>query len=168
MIRWLGILLGAALAGAAVALVWPHYASAPTRPAPSVSAAPTTWPPVPAPPPTDRWRVRWGTVPDLIRITAPASTTLGREERILTCAIPDVQRAWLASGRPPVYLSVGHASWGSWDGPYYFVPASGVGVPAALTMGSDGNLPLTPAVLTVGCPYEHAAWWGRPVPAPSR
>jgi hypothetical protein len=149
MIRWLGMLLGAGLAGAAISVWWPR--------------------PVSSPPPAHTWRVRWGTVPNLIRITAPASTTLGREERILACAIPDVQRAWLASGRPPVYLGgIGRTDvppLGPIDG-YYFYPRT-VPLGRDVIRGFGGDVVLTAAALQVGCPYEHAPWWGKPVPPPA-
>lgn len=97
-------------------------------------------------------------------LTAPADTTLGREERIIACTSPAVQQAWLASGRPPIWLLSEHTALGTWVGPYYFELAPGVPVPPGAPVEPGRRLVLTAAVLDIGCPYERAPWWGQPVP----
>jgi hypothetical protein len=103
----------------------------------------------------------------LIRVTAPASTVLGQEERIMAEQPAWTQAIWLDDGRPPLYWSSwvpvpapGEATVPGARGTYYFCrhPATG---PRCVS-----------AVILPGTAGENAAlsrypWYGRPLrPAP--
>lgn len=98
----------------------------------------------------------------------------------MACAIPAVQRIWLASGRPPLHLAAGYTGTERWVQGYDFYPSAptppnmtidpGTGLAewGPVVHGSGGDIVLTAAMLETGCPYEKAPWWNQPVPNPDR
>lgn len=138
-IAWLGAILIAAGAGIVSA---------------QISQAPRTSLPA----------VVWRAVPHLI--TRPGDTRLGRDERIIACAIPLVQRIWLDSGRPRLYWAFGqYYFWPRVSTPPNTVPDHTATGPLAwgpVVHGVDGDIVLTPAMVQSACPYLSAPWWGLP------
>lgn len=103
----------------------------------------------------------------LIRVTAPSSTLLGQEERIMAEQPAWTQAAWLQDGKPPLFWSgwvpnpaPGEAAVPGARGTYYFCPAPATG-PRCVS-----------AVILPGTAHENAVlsrypWYGHPLrPSP--
>jgi len=116
---------------------------------------------VPAPPPTDTWRVRWSTVPNLIDVTAPAKTPSGREERIFACAARTSNGLGWPAGDP---RSIRRRPCGPRTlGPRVLLLSHHVSTRARGDIRRQRRRRAGPSGLQAGCPGESAPWWGKPL-----